>query len=81
MVSKALLLVGLFAAVLVVSQVATASERQSGTVTSKSTEETLHPDQVSYGAELQRGVPWGGAYRSRSPLPVVIFLVFMINLL
>lgn len=51
----------------------------TGAVTSKSTEETLHPDQQSYGAGNQNGIPYGGAYRS--PLGVVIFVVFIINLL
>ncbi|CAH2045458.1 unnamed protein product [Thlaspi arvense] len=76
MVSKTLMLVVLFAVFVVVSEVAMASEKQSGTVSAES-EETLYPDQTSYRADLPHGRAYGGCFKSSSHnhLMVVLWLL------
>ncbi|ESQ36937.1 hypothetical protein EUTSA_v10002748mg [Eutrema salsugineum] len=77
MASKALLLVSLFAVLLVISEVAGESERQSGTVKSES-EETLHPDQQSYGGDGGHGRGYGGGCRS-SPYNYLILIQWLLG--
>ncbi|CAA7024256.1 unnamed protein product [Microthlaspi erraticum] len=69
MASKALILVGLFAVLLVVSEVAMASGRQSVTVKSES-KETLHPDELppAYGPPNSQLPP---AYGQAPPTPPI----------